>query len=95
MFRTTLIAALIAAGPTFAQEVVTLKNGPGLDEVTAACSVCHTLTYITMNAPFLPPAGWKAEVAKMRMVFGAPFDEATADTVEKYLVANYGAAPKP
>ena len=95
MFRTTLIAALVAAAPAFAQEDVTLKKGPGLDEVTAACSVCHTLAYITMNAPFLPPAGWKAEVAKMRVIFGGPFDEATAEAVEKYLVANYGAAPKP
>jgi mono/diheme cytochrome c family protein len=95
MFRTTLFALLLAAAPALAQEAVPLKPGAGLEDVTTACGLCHTLNYIRMNSPFLPPAGWKAEVAKMRLVFGAPFDEPTADEISQYLSANYGAAPKP
>jgi mono/diheme cytochrome c family protein len=72
-----------------------LKPGPGREVVEAACSACHTTGYIQMNAPFLTPDVWKAEVVKMRAAFGAPIDDAVAATVLEYLNQNYGPAPRP
>ena len=94
MFRIALIAILFAAAPAFAQEVV-LKKAPGVDDVTVVCGICHTLNYIRMNSPFLTPDGWKGEVTKMQQAFGAPFDDATASEIVKYLSANYAAPAKP
>ena len=94
MHRHLLVASLLFAAPALAQEQVPLKPGPGLDAVTASCSVCHTLNYIRMNSPFLTPDAWKAEVAKMRDAYGAPIDDETAATIVKYLSATYAAAPK-
>lgn len=82
---------LLASTPTFAQEQpVDLKSGPGLLQVQASCGGCHSLDYIRMNAPFLNADGWKAEVTKMRSALSAPVDDAAAETVLKYLIANYG-----
>ena len=94
MMRYVAIAAVLFATPVLAQEAVTLKPGAGLDTVTTTCSNCHTLNYIKMNSVFLTPDDWKAEVTKMRQAYGGPFDDATADTIVKYLSANYAAAPK-
>jgi hypothetical protein len=94
MVRIALIAVLFAAAPALAQEAI-LKKGPGVDDVTVTCGICHTLNYIRMNSPFLTPAGWKGEVTKMQQAFGAPFDDETAGEIVKYLSANYAAPPKP
>jgi sulfite dehydrogenase (cytochrome) subunit B len=94
MFRFLLVAPLLCATPTLAQEEVALKPSPGLDEVTTSCAVCHTLNYIKMNSVFLTPDAWKAEVTKMREALGAPIDDDTANTIVKYLSATYAAQPK-
>ena len=95
MVRMFIAAALLGgATPALAEEPVTLKPGPGLDEVSISCSVCHTLNYIKMNSVFLTPDAWKAEVAKMREGYGAPIDNDTAATIVKYLSATYAAQPK-
>jgi mono/diheme cytochrome c family protein len=94
MFRYLLIAVLMSAAPAMAEEQGTLKPGPGLDVVTAACSTCHTLDYIKMNSIFLTPDEWKAVVTKMQQAFGGPFDDATAAAIVKYLSATYAAPPK-
>jgi sulfite dehydrogenase (cytochrome) subunit B len=93
MFRYLSLALLIAF-PALADEPVALKPGPGRDAVQASCGTCHTLNYIRMNSPFLTPEAWKAEVTKMRTALGAPIDDATADTIIKYLSATYAAPPK-
>ena len=49
-----------------------------------------SLRYVLMNAPFLGPAQWDAEIAKMIKAFGAPVDPADAKTIGDYLKANYG-----
>jgi hypothetical protein len=90
----TLMMALLFVSPALAQEPVPLKSGQGLDAVQTSCAICHTLDYIRMNSPFLSPEQWKAEVTKMRTAFGAPIDDDTAETIIKYLSANYAAAPK-
>jgi mono/diheme cytochrome c family protein len=94
MVRYLAIAVVLSAAPALAQEQAALKPGPGLDVVTTTCANCHTLNYIRMNSVFLTPNDWKAEVAKMQQAYGAPIDDATADTIVKYLSATYAAAPK-
>jgi len=42
-----------------------------------------------MNSVFLTPEQWKAEVGKMRNVFGAPIDDATEKQILEYLGSNY------
>jgi hypothetical protein len=93
MLRIPLVALLLAL-PALADEPVPLKQGPGLDAVKSSCATCHTLNYIRMNSPFLTPEQWKAEVTKMRTSLGAPIDDTTAETIIRYLSANYAAAPK-
>jgi len=92
MIRTLLLGALLLATPALAQDK--LKPGPGLDVVTTTCTVCHSADYIGMNATFLTPDGWKAEVVKMRDAFGAPIDDDTANAIVKYLITAYGVPPK-
>ena len=94
MLRYFTAALLLAVPAALADENVPLKPGPGLDAVQTSCSICHTLNYIRMNSVFLTPNDWKAEVTKMRTALGAPIDDDTADTIVKYLSANYAAQPK-
>jgi sulfite dehydrogenase (cytochrome) subunit B len=85
------VAVLIAV-PALAQEQeITLKPGPGLDQVQGNCGACHSLAYIPMNSPFLDGAGWNAEVTKMRKAMGAPINDDDAKTIIDYLTKNYGA----
>jgi mono/diheme cytochrome c family protein len=85
------LTAVLVAGTAFADEqVITLKPGAGMDKVEANCQACHSLAYIPMNSPFLKPAAWDAEIAKMITVMGAPIDDADAKAIGDYLKANYG-----
>jgi mono/diheme cytochrome c family protein len=94
--RTGLVAVLALLGCAVARAAdspVPLKSGPGAEAAGGYCNVCHTSDYIIMNSVFLSPAAWKAEVTKMRTVFGAPIDESTAADIAAYLAANYAAKP--
>ena len=84
------IAALVALPAAADEQVIKLKQAPGLDKVEGNCGACHSLAYIPMNSPFLKPAAWDAEVTKMIKAFGAPIDEADAKTIAEYLKKNYG-----
>ena len=89
-FGIALVVALIAS-PAFAgEQVIKLKQGPGLDKVEANCAACHTLAYIPMNSPILNAAGWSAAVTKMIKAFGAPIDDADAKAITEYLSSAYG-----
>ncbi len=89
------LSALLLATPAFAgEQSAVLKPGPGMEATAANCAVCHSLDYIQMNAPFLSPEAWKAEVTKMRGPFGAPIDQPTADRILDYLVRSYGVPAK-
>ncbi len=89
--RYTVLAVLVACSPARAADPV-LKTGPGPGgtEATAACSNCHSLSYIVMNSVFLSPDDWRAEVRKMRTVFAAPIDEKMTDEISAYLGQYYG-----
>lgn len=91
--RTILIAfaAALLAGTAHADEqVIKLKQGPGLDKVEGNCAACHTLAYIVMNSPYLNSTTWDAEVTKMIKAFGAPIEDADAKAIADYLKKNYG-----
>lgn len=89
-----LLAALVAAPAAFADEQPRpLKPGPGSQTTMTVCNTCHTSNYIIMNSTFLTPDQWKAEVNKMRHVFGAPMDDAAQAEIAQYLGAHY--SPKP
>lgn len=87
-------ALLLAISPAAAQRVP-FPAGPEKDIVEAACATCHSLSYIPMNSPFLSPEVWKAEVTKMRAVFGAPIDDDAANAITAYLVKHFGVPAKP
>ena len=85
-----MTTALLAGSAAADEKTVQLKQAPGLDKVESGCSGCHSLDYVPMNSPFLAPAAWDAEVAKMINAFGAPIDPADAKTIADYLKSNYG-----
>jgi hypothetical protein len=89
-FVIVLVAALIASPAFAAEQVIKLKQAPGVDKVEANCAACHTLAYIPMNSPILNAAGWSAAVTKMIKAFGAPIDDADAKAIADYLAKNYG-----
>jgi mono/diheme cytochrome c family protein len=88
---TIVLAAAGLALPALADEKpIALKKAPGVDKVEANCGTCHSLDYIQMNSPFLNPATWDAEVAKMINVMKAPISDSDAAAIKAYLKANYG-----
>jgi len=90
--RRILVAALavfFAAGAQ-AGENVTLKAGAGREVVENDCTVCHSLDYPRINAPFLDRQGWESEVNKMITAYGAPITPTDAKVIVDYLAANYG-----
>ena len=90
IYAAVALLLLLAAPARADEQPVELKPGPGLDIVQNECSVCHSLDYISMNSPFLSAEAWKAEIAKMRGGYGAPIDDADAETILKYLSTHYG-----
>jgi len=100
--HTAILAILIAAGAgmvaAFAEglkiglpaETVTLKPGPGAELVGSQCLICHSADYITTQPRDKPLAFWKAEVEKMKKVYGAPIADDQIDAVSAYLARSYG-----
>ncbi len=68
---------------------VQLKAGPGHEQVSTLCNICHSVDYITMQ-PAFPRATWTAEVNKMIKVMGAPISDDDAKTIINYLSTEYG-----
>ena len=99
-------AGLAIAGAAFAgvaaaadETSLTLAAGPGRELAQASCSMCHSLDYILINAPFQDRAGWEKTVNKMVNVFGAPLTPQDNAAIVAYLGQYYGApgtaAPNP
>jgi mono/diheme cytochrome c family protein len=90
------LALLIGVAAQAADESsVHLAPGQGLEQVQAACSMCHSLDYIVMNSPFQDRAGWDKTVNKMVKVMGAPITPEDATAIVDYLAARYGKPPQP
>jgi hypothetical protein len=90
----TVPALLLGIAAARADEAqIHLKDAPGHETVETVCSVCHSLDYIRINAPFLTEQGWQAEVGKMVKIFGAPATPEEAQAISTYLAKNYGKPP--
>ena len=85
-----LVVALAASQAFAAEQVIKLKQAPGVDKVEANCQACHSLSYIPMNSPFLNVAGWSAAVTTLITALGAQIDDADAKVIADYLAKNYG-----
>lgn len=87
--------AFLAASAIIAraeEQPIVLKEAPGLTELSANCQGCHSLDYVHMNAPFIAPDTWKAEITKMRAAYGAQIDDDDSGKILAYLISNYGPA---
>ncbi|MGU7781259.1 c-type cytochrome [Burkholderia sp. PU8-34] len=63
--------------------------GPGADLANLHCLICHSVDMVTRQPP-LSFQEWKAEVAKMRAVYGAPLPPDAIDDIARYLTAING-----
>src|SRR5262249_6912266 len=82
--------ALVATTPANAQGQ--LPQGEGRDLVAVACAQCHALAPILAGRE--GPAGWKRHVHNM-VLRGAQLTPSEADTVIRYLAANFGPGNAP
>jgi cytochrome c5 len=93
----SLLLCVIVALPTpviAADETdIVLAEGPGREQVQAACSMCHSLDYIVMNSPFQDKAAWEKSVRKMVTVMGAPLTAGDVAAIVAYLDGHYGKQP--
>lgn len=69
---------------------IVLAEGPGVANVRAACSMCHSLDYIVMNSPFQDKSAWEKSVKKMVTVMGAPLTPDDIAAIVAYLDTYYG-----
>jgi len=63
--------------------------GPGQSVAQANCTICHAADYVYMQPP-LTDVQWRAEVVKMKSVYGAPLNDSAVDTLVTYLVRQNG-----
>ena len=83
-----LVASIATAAAD--ESSIRLPEGPGLPQVQASCSMCHSLDYILMNSPFQDKAAWEKTVNKMVKVMGAPLTPDDVTAVVAYLDTHYG-----
>jgi len=91
--RSALTSVVLAASITTAaadETSLRLTEAPGLTQVQASCSMCHSLDYILMNSPFQDKAAWEKTVNKMVKVMGAPLTAEDITAVVAYLDTHYG-----
>jgi cytochrome c5 len=91
--RSAITSAVLAASIATAaadETSIRLTEGPGLTQVQASCSMCHSLDYILMNSPFQDKAAWEKTVNKMVKVMGAPMTADDVTAVVAYLDSHYG-----
>ena len=87
---TSVVLAASIATATADETSLRLTEGPGLTQVQASCSMCHSLDYILMNSPFQDKAAWEKTVNKMVKVMGAPLTAEDITAVVAYLDTHYG-----
>jgi hypothetical protein len=87
------VSAAVLAGTVKIElppESAALNPGPGVELANGQCLTCHSAEYITTQPRDKPLAFWKAEVEKMRKVYGAPVPEDQIQPLAEYLARNYG-----
>jgi hypothetical protein len=90
IFAAAAVLALAATTQVSAQGA--LPQGEGRDIVAVACTQCHALTPILTGRE--GAAGWKKHVHNM-VLRGAQLSPAEAETVVRYLTANFGPGAAP
>jgi mono/diheme cytochrome c family protein len=85
-------AALALVAITQADAQGALPQGEGRDIVAVACTQCHVLTPILGGRE--GPAGWRKHVHNM-VLRGAQLTPSEAETVIRYLAANFGPGAAP
>jgi sulfite dehydrogenase (cytochrome) subunit B len=93
-----LAVGLVTAGAALASslkielpgETATLKPGAGSEATNGQCLTCHSAEYITTQPRDKPLAFWRAEVEKMKKVYGAPVPDDQIGTIADYLARSYG-----
>lgn len=65
--------------------------GPGA-ELAGKCLICHSAEMVTTQ-PRLTETQWKAEINKMRNVYGAPIADDEVDRLTAYMTALNAAQP--
>lgn len=58
--------------------------GVGADIATSQCLICHSAGMVLTQPP-LKKDEWRAEIMKMRTVYGAPIPEDQVDGLSEYL----------
>ena len=71
------------------KRLIRLTDAPGHDMVASRCVTCHSLDYVTMNAPVLDRTGWEKTIRKMVDRFGAPISDEEVRQILDYLASNY------
>jgi hypothetical protein len=89
------LASLVAASASaltieLPKETTQLKDAPGVDLVQRSCAVCHSYDYIAIQPAGKPLAFWKAEVEKMKKVYGASIPDDQIEPIAQYLTRAYG-----
>ncbi|MBB5496034.1 cytochrome c [Paraburkholderia sp. MM5384-R2] len=74
---------------TLPNGTLTFPPGVGSNLANAQCVICHSAGMVTRQPP-LSFQEWKAEVAKMRAVYGAPLAADEVDQIARYLTAING-----
>jgi cytochrome c5 len=90
VFGAAATLALVATTQVSAQGA--LPQGEGRDLVAVACVQCHALTPILTGRE--GTAGWRKHVHNM-VLRGAQLSPSEADTVIRYLAANFGPGAAP
>jgi cytochrome c5 len=85
-------AALALAATTQVHAQGALPQGEGRDLVAVACTQCHALAPILVGRE--GPSGWKRHVHNM-VLRGAQLSPSEAETVIRYLAANFGPGAAP
>ena len=86
----TVAAPVTALKIELPPESGTLRQGAGSDLAMRQCMTCHSADYVAIQPPGKPLAFWKAEVEKMKKVYGAPIPDAEIDPIAQYLTREYG-----
>ena len=71
-------------------ESTSLKPAAGSDLATRQCTTCHSADYVAIQPPGKPLAFWRAEVEKMKKVYGAPIPDDQVEPIAQYLTRAYG-----
>jgi len=71
-------------------ETGAFKPGAGSELAQQQCVSCHSVDYVTIQPPGKPLAFWKAEVEKMKKVYGAQIPDDQVESIARYLARAYG-----